>query len=78
MTSMEVKVSQPKGYTIYTWGDITKARRLKMKYHHFTCPYCDCDFDADKNHYEYHSSMYDEEWYTTVCPCCRNKISSDD
>ena len=68
---------QPKGYTIYNWGDVAKARRLKMQYRHFVCPYCDCDFDADKYRYEYHYGGYNEEWYTTLCPCCCNKISSD-
>ena len=69
---------EPKGYVIYAWGDIAKAHKLTMKYRHFICPYCGCDFDADKNHYEYHSGGYNEEWYTTICPCCENKISSDE
>ena len=73
-----MEMPQSEGYTIYTWGDVTKAHRLKMKYHHFTCPYCDCVFDADKDHYEYHSNRYDEEWYTTICPCCKNEFSSQD
>ncbi len=75
MTIMEVP--SPKGYTIHAWGDVIKARKLKMTYRHFTCPYCDCDFDVDRDHFEYHNGWHNEEWYTTICPCCKNKISSD-
>lgn len=73
-----IDIPQPKGYTIYAWGDVVRANRLKMKCRHFVCPYCGCDFDADKEHYKYNSGGYNDEWYTTICPCCKSEISSDD
>ena len=70
-------VDAPKGYRIITWGDIEKAREKRLAYHKFTCDYCGCVFEADKDHYECHSDQREmSTWYKTVCPCCGEKVTT--
>ena len=73
--SSYLNVDAPNGYRIIQWGDITKAKEKRMGYRHFTCPDCECIFEADKEHYTIHVDQREDNWYETICPCCNAKVS---
>lgn len=53
-------------------GDLNKIRRTIR----FTCKHCGCEFEADKEDYEYQFSQRENYgWYETRCPYCTNRVS---
>jgi len=66
------------GYHINRWGDLQKVKEKQLRYIRFVCPDCDCEFEADKNHYKIFSDQREgTNWYETECPCCGHKVSRD-
>ena len=65
------------GYIIHTWGDPEKAKYIAKKYKRFSCDICGCYFEADSDHYKEYAQD-DEASYSTLCPCCKQKVYSYD
>ena len=65
------------GYIIHTWGSPEKAKYIVKKYKKFSCDICGCYFEADSDHYKEYAQD-DEASYSTLCPCCKQKVYSYD
>ena len=55
--------------TIIQDGDLNKLRQIRR----FTCEYCGCIFEGDREDYEI-DSQYNQEYIKIRCPYCNNMV----
>lgn len=52
-------------------GDLRKFNQVKE----FSCHYCGCVFEANKNEYTLHDDQRDGPWIEIRCPCCKTRLT---